>query len=141
MPNTTVQAAGEAMPTHILIPANLRRLNMKDLDTVHNIFSTIRDVAMGLVNQPRCQNDGNLSPAGDEVDDLLNHLSECVSLVVNVARDAAPEEPNEVEERAWLILAAGANCTEHLGDFSALAASLAADHSHAEFHARHGGRS
>lgn len=72
MPNTTVPAAGEAMPTHRLDATDLRRLTMKELDTVQNIFGVIRDVALGLVNQPRCQSIGNLSPAGELVDALLD---------------------------------------------------------------------
>ncbi|OWK26317.1 hypothetical protein AJ87_03135 [Rhizobium yanglingense] len=111
---------------------SFRKLSMKDLGLIVDGLTAARDGLAGVLNQPRCT-----SNAEDELDDTITSVDRVIDLLASLANEAAPIEPDEVKARAWLLLGYHARLRDDLPQFSALAASLAADHSKANFAQTH----
>lgn len=139
--NTDTTAAAQAS-MHCIIPQNLQLLSMRHLSDLYSAMMTIRETAFGLANQPRFSSDSGkyeANAAGDELETLCDHLGEYVQAIVDVAAATEPHDPEEVRQRAFLLLRHEAECRDSLPNITVLAAEMMKALSEAEFLASHKG--
>jgi hypothetical protein len=122
MPNTPVQAAGEAMPKttwNASIDFNrhsLKRLSIKDLATFADAITHAREAANGVFNQPRCTDKVRIQL--ERVNDFFN---EVIEILGQIARDYVPDTREQASERAYLLMRQE---TFYTDDFAALAVTF-----------------
>lgn len=109
---------------HVLGAAELQVFSMTELRAVADALGTLDEVAAALVNAPRFGEDYKCNAAGLIVDDLLNHISNCISLIEQVAKEAQPTSAHEAQDRAWLLIQRAARYAEKLPDLAVLATEL-----------------
>jgi hypothetical protein len=121
---------------HINRP-NLRAMKMKDLNVLYDAVNLVTETLCGIVNQPKFSSNLQLSPAGEEVDRLLDYLNNYTMAVVDTAEAAALEgdDPDETEARAWTLMKFSARCEDNLYRFAKLVGDEVANLSSAEHHA------
>ena len=138
MPNTTIPATGEATPEismlilgsieaqveHVLKKNELTMLSIAELHTMMELLVALDDVTCAFLNQPRFSNGRTLNKAGDLGNDIGTHLSRCIALVEQAAKDAGPTTKRECEQRAWLLLQRAAHYADDLPRFIVAAAQL-----------------
>ena len=150
MPNTSIPATGEAMPeiskiilgsvhataTHTLEANSLRGLPMDDLQALMDLLVALDDLTCAFLNQPRYSDNGNarnpFNHAGQLGDSIGTHLSQCIALVEQAAKDARPSTKKDAEDRAWLLLQRAAHYSDDLSQFVAAAAQLSVEASSVE---------
>jgi hypothetical protein len=119
MPNTPVQAAGEAMPKttwNASIDFNrhsLKRLSIKDLATFTDAMTLCHEAAKGIYNQPRCTD-----KVRDQLEQFNDFLDNVIEMAGQIARDYVPETREQASERAYLLMRQE---TFYTDDFTALA--------------------
>ncbi|SCW38866.1 hypothetical protein SAMN02927900_01274 [Rhizobium mongolense subsp. loessense] len=111
---------------------SFRALSMKDLGLILDGLVAARDGLVSVLNQPRCTGE-----AEDELDDTVDAVHDAIDLLASIANEATPIEPDEVKARAWLLLGYHARLRDDLPQLAALATSLAADLSKANFAQTH----
>lgn len=142
MNSHTDTTSGDLAATVTVTSEALRRLSMGELWAMQDAIVMASDALTAICQQPRFGVDGRrvLNAAGEEVDTITMFLDSVQEMIMKVARAADPSDPREAEHRAWLLLLYGARHRDDIPDFASLAAQLAAQQSHVEFHARLNGR-
>jgi len=137
MPNT-IPAAGEAMPAiskiilgtvhaeleHRFTVRELAELSMEELQALIDLLTTLDEVACAFLNQPRFASGRIYNKAGKLGEQIGNHLSACIGMIEQVAKDAAPTDPDQAACRAWMLLQRAANYSDDLPTFVTAAAQL-----------------
>lgn len=122
MPNTPVQAAGEAMPKTTWNASmdfnrhSLKRLSIKELATFGDAITHAREAVNGVNNQPRCTD-----KVDQQLDRLQDFLNETLEMVNQIAREFVPKDRSEASERAYIIIRQE---TFFADDFAALEAAF-----------------
>lgn len=146
MPNTTIPAAGEAMPAiskiilgtvhaeteHRFTIRELAGLSMEELQALIDLLATLDEVTCAFLNQPRFASGRIYNKAGELGDEIGTHLSACIAMVEQVAIDAAPTNPKQAKARAWMLLQRAAHYSDDLPTFVTAAAQLSVSASKAE---------
>ena len=142
MPNTPVQATGEAMAAissvimgtkqpetiHRLAIEDLRKLSMKELRSLFDLLNNVDETVCAFLNEPRFATGNQYNAAGEIGISLLDHLNLSIAMVEQVAMDAEPTTQEEREHRAWLLIQRAAHYSESLHEFitAAIEVSLSA---------------
>lgn len=138
MPNTSIPAAGEAMPAiskiilgtalteieHRLTISELAELSVEELQALLDLLVTLDDVTCAFLNQPRFDSGRLYNKAGELGSEIGTHLSACIAMVEQVAKDAAPTNPKQAASRAWMLLQRAAHYSDDLSSFVTAAAQL-----------------
>lgn len=112
---------------HRLTVEELRTLSMKELRALMALLFAVDEATCAFLNQSRFANGttyGTYNAAGEIGDNLLSHLNECIALVEQVTKDAAPVTADEAADRAWLLIERAAHYSENLSTFITAAAQL-----------------
>ena len=130
--------ADTATANHNLSPSAVSQLSMSHLHSVYETVCGTIDMLQGIICQPRFGDDAaaTLNPAGEMLDDFIDHLFNCRRLMLDTAEAASPSEPSQAEMRAWMLLHRAVHDRDHLPDACSLAAQMVARQSHVEFHAK-----
>ncbi|UUP19535.1 hypothetical protein [Nitratireductor thuwali] len=117
--------------------STLAKLSMSELFALHSAIQCTSGVVSGLMCQPWFDKDdkNTLNGAGEQLESLLNLLSNLQQTIFETAKDAQPQDPREAEKRAWTMLQYEADLCDVLPDFAARAATLSATQASVEFQA------
>lgn len=130
--STLVMGTSKTTLVHSLNAEELQKLSMEELRSLLAFFEAMDDMACALLNQGRFAEGNTYNGAGDIADTVLDHLSWCIAMIEQVAKDATPATPEEAEDRAWLLIQRAAGYSENLADFVAVAARLSVEASEVE---------
>ncbi|WP_367715133.1 hypothetical protein AB2N04_14625 [Nitratireductor sp. GISD-1A_MAKvit] len=106
----------------------LATMPLDELRSLYSALNTLGDVLAGLYCKPRYwqrEQDTALSPAGLQLDAILDFLSSYQQACINVATARKPETERDVEERARLLIEFDVGCDDTLNCIAALAANAA----------------
>lgn len=115
-----------AEATHAVKASDLRTLSMEELQAMLDLLVALDDVTCAFLCKPRFHDreDRTLNKAGEIGDEIGTHLSQCIALVEQAAKDAEPSTQKEAERRAWLLLGRAAHYSDDLPRFVAAAGQL-----------------
>lgn len=130
--STLVMGTSKTAIAYCLTAEELQKLSMEELRTVLAFFTAMDEMACAFLNQARFAEGNTYNAAGDIADALLDHLTWCVALIEQVAKDAKTATRKEAEDRAWLLIQRAADYSENLADFVAVAAQLSVEASEVE---------
>lgn len=123
--STLILGTTEVEVAHSMRKNDLGTLSMEDLHSLLELLVALDDVTTAFLNQPRfSKTSTTLNRAGELADTIGTHLSDSISLVEQVAKEAKPRTSKEAATRAWLLLQRAAHYSEDLPRFLVAAAQL-----------------
>lgn len=127
--------AATAAPSHMMTREEVEALTAQNLRCLHEALKLGADVLTGIICQPRFNKGKNheLNAAGAALDRIIEHLLLCAVHLLEEAKSRPMEDPDDVEERAWMVFTSELNNFGGLPDFAVLAASFAAEKSSADW--------
>lgn len=109
----------------------IKLMSCRNLSTVYDALRDVQSALIGVINQPRCEDDNrDENAAGAYLESLLERMNREVECIVDAAQSRTDAVMHEAYERALLLIKHEVNCGSGLPEIAALAAGLAVTQKH-----------